>query len=86
MDTLQIYGQLDSEKLAEDNLLARKIVKEINGFEISERQRWLIINQLAMELENVEDMKALTSFVKERAGSTIFISRIFGTEEEKEEV
>lgn len=85
MSNVEIYGELQSEKLAIDNRAARQIVKEINDFGVSDRQRWLIINCLALELENVEEMKAITSFIKEFKGSELFVSRIFGSNEEKEE-
>jgi len=68
------YGQFDSEKLAEDKLIARKIVSEISNFGISDHQRILIIYGLAMELENIEDLKEFTSFIRERKGSEIFLS------------
>ena len=68
------YGQLQSEKTAEENKVAREIVKEIGNFGINERQRWMIIYMLAMELENIEDLKALTSFVKSRKGENVFLT------------
>jgi hypothetical protein len=67
------YGELRSEKLAEENRIAREIVKEINNFGINERQRWLIMYLLSMELENVEDLKKVTSFIKENKGENIFL-------------
>ncbi len=70
----QYYGQLGSEKMAEENRAAREIVKEIGNFGINERQRWMIIYMLAMELENIEDLKALTSFVKSRKGENVFLT------------
>lgn len=76
------YGETDSEKMANESRIAHQIVKEIGDFGINERQRWLIIYNLAMELENVEDMKAITSFLKEVKGNEMFISRIYGGEEE----
>lgn len=68
------YGQLQSEKTAEENRIAREIVKEIGNFGINERQRWMVIYMLAMELENVDDLKALTSFVKDRQGDNVFLT------------
>ena len=66
------YGQLGSEKLAKDSQAAREIVKEINHFGINDRQRWLILYYLSLELENVEEMQALTAYIKEVKGSDIF--------------
>jgi len=68
------YGQLQSEKTAEENKVAREIVKEIGNFGINERQRWMVIYMLAMELENVDDLKALTSFIKDRKGENVFLT------------
>lgn len=68
------YGQLQSEKHAEENKIAREIVKEIGVFGINERQRWLIIHALAMELENFDDLRELTAFIKELKGKEIFLS------------
>jgi hypothetical protein len=82
----EYYGELNSEKIAQDNLISRKIVSEINHFGISDRQRWMIIYQLALELENVQEMKELVSFIKETKGNDIFLTKIYGVEEEKEEL
>jgi hypothetical protein len=70
----QLYGEFQSEKIAEENRIAREIVKEISNFGINERQRWLVIYQLALELENVGDLQEITSFIKELKGSEIFLS------------
>jgi hypothetical protein len=70
----QLYGEFQSEKTAEENRIAREIVKEISNFGINERQRWLVIYQLALELENVGDLQEITSFIKELKGSEIFLS------------
>lgn len=78
----EVYGQLDSEKLAKDSNTARQIVKEINQFEINDRQRWLLIYYLALELENVEEMQAMAAYIKEVKGSDIFISKIYVKDDE----
>ena len=70
----QLYGEFQSEKVAEENRIAREIVKEISNFGINERQRWLVIYQIALELENVGDLQEITSFIKELKGSEIFLS------------
>jgi len=72
------YGQMQSEKIAYDNNQARQIVSEINQFGINDRQRWLIIYQLSLELENIDEMKDMTSHIKELKGDTLFISKIYG--------
>lgn len=59
-----LYGKLESEKIAEQNLLCRKIVKEISEFGITDRQRLFIINLLALELENVTQLQEITNLIK----------------------
>lgn len=76
------YGELGSEKLAAESQVARQIVREIDHFGINDRQRWLVIYNLALELENIDEMKKLTSFIKEVKGDNLFISRLYGGEEE----
>jgi len=67
------YGELQSEKMSEENRICREIVREINNFGINERQRWLIMYLLSMELEKVEDLKKMTNFIKENKGDNIFL-------------
>jgi hypothetical protein len=74
MNHAQLYGELQSEKIAEENKVVREITKEISNFGINERQRWLLIYQIALELENVSDLQELTAFIKELKGSEIFLS------------
>lgn len=74
MNQPTVYGQLQSEKTAQENAIARQIVREIGMFGINERQRWLIIHGLAMELENVEDLKTLVGFVKNLKGHEVFLT------------
>lgn len=68
------YGELGSEKHAEENKLCRQIVREISTLEVSQRQRTLVIYLLALELENIEHMRAITDLVKELAGNDLFLS------------
>jgi hypothetical protein len=77
-----LYGQLQSEKLAKDNQIAREIVREIGNFGINDRQRWLVMYHLAMELENVDEMKEVTSFIKDVKGTDIFVSKLYSGEED----
>ena len=77
-----LFGQLQSEKLAKESDLAHQIVREISHFGINERQRWLVIYYLSLELENVEDMKSMTSFIKEKKGEDLFISKIYGGDQD----
>lgn len=62
---MEYYGKLTAEKLAEENLIARNIVKEINNFGISERQKCLIMYYLSLELEDIEKAQSFSSFLKE---------------------
>lgn len=75
-----VYGQLDSEKMANDNKVSRQIVKEINDFGINDRQRWMIIKLLTLELENVDHMKQLTKLIDDLKANEILVSRVFSTE------
>jgi len=61
----EMYGQTKAEKLAEENLTARKIVHEISQFGISERQRHLIMYYLSLELEDIEKAQEISAFLKE---------------------
>lgn len=68
-----VYGQLQSEKQATENELCRKIVREIAEFGVTQRQQMFIIYLLALELENIENMRSITSLLKEIAGSELFL-------------
>ena len=76
------FGELSSEKLASESQIARQIVREIDHFGINDRQRWLIIYYLSLELENVDEMKEVSSFIKELKGNSLFISNLYGGPEE----
>lgn len=76
-----LYGQLNSEKLAEDKKVAQEIVSEINKFGINDRQRWIIMHLLSLELENVEDMRDMVEFIKSKKDKEIFISKLYDADE-----
>lgn len=78
-----VYGQTPGERRAEENNVCRQIVKEINNFGITQRQSMLLIYLLALELEDVERMRAITRLVRELAGEDLFLS---GTLEPDSEV
>lgn len=61
----ELYGQTNADKLAEENNTTRKIVSEIINFGISERQKYLLMYYLSLELENVENSQVISSFIKE---------------------
>lgn len=69
-----IYGKLRSEQVAEEKLKCREIAREIVQSQVTDRQLWLIMYNLAIELENVEDMKMATDFIKEYKGHELFLS------------
>lgn len=79
----QLYGQAQSEKRAAENLICRQIVREISNFGITQRQSLLVMYLLASELENVEQMRAITKLVRELGGEELFLS---GTPESDKEV
>ena len=62
------YGQTDAERAAEESLVCREIVKKIMDFGVNEQQKVQIMNLIALERENREDMIRITetlSAVKE---------------------
>lgn len=61
----ELFGKTDVDKLTEENSTARKIVKEINDFGISERQKCLIMYYLSLELEDIETSQVIATFLKE---------------------
>ncbi len=67
------YGKSPGEKVAEENLECRQIVREISNYGITQRQQMMLIYLLALELENVEKMKVITTMVKEVAGDELFL-------------
>lgn len=69
-----LYGESESEKRADENNVCRQMVREINNFGITQRQALLLIYLLASELENIEQMKSITSLVRELGGDDLFIS------------
>lgn len=73
----QFYEKTNSENLAEENTVARKIVKEINDFGISNRQKYLIMYYLSLELEDIEKAQVISSFLKE-IQPDITITGIYG--------
>lgn len=68
------YGQLSSEKRAEENLACRKIVKEINNWGVSQRQLMMLIYLLSLELEDAEAMQIIGSVVRDVGGTDVFLT------------
>ena len=61
----ELYGKLNSEKVADENLVCRQIVKEITGFGINQRQLKYVIYLLSMNIEDAEPMQEMVSAIKE---------------------
>ena len=65
---------MQSEKRADENEHCRQIVREINlQGGLTQRQTLLLIYLLGSELENVEQMKAVTKLVRELGGEDLFV-------------
>jgi hypothetical protein len=74
-----LYGELESEKLASEFDAARKIVSEIENFGVSERQKYMIIYTIALSLEDVECMRELVGLINEFKGKEIFLTKKYDT-------
>jgi len=70
------FGQTKADKLAKESTIARKIVSEISNYGVTDRQRWLIIYYLALELEDMEKVQEVCSFLKE-INPEISMSKIY---------
>jgi len=70
-------SNIQYDKMASENEICRQIVLEISRFEVSDRQRIMLIYLLSLELESVEFMQTITSTIREFAGD------IFLTDETK---
>lgn len=77
-----LYGELQTEKVAEDKKIAQQIVEEINKFGISDRQRWMILHLLSLEIEDIQEMREMVSFIKSKKEKDIFITKLYTSDEE----
>lgn len=75
MSDLTKYKNFGVEKDARDAEKAREIVQEILEFGVTQSQILIIINQLALNLENVNHMKQLTQTVRNLDSSAFIIDR-----------
>jgi DUF1009 family protein len=73
-----MFGTTPAERTVHDITLAREIMLNISQLGINDTQRLVLINGLAMELENIEQMKAITAVVRE-VGSEAFVAPVDGT-------
>ena len=69
---IERFGELNSEKIANDNSICRMIVKEITDFGINQNQLMMILYLLSLQIENHEHMSTLASTIKE-IGSETFL-------------
>jgi len=76
------YGETQTEKVAEDKKIAQQIVSEINKFGINDRQRWMILHLLSLEIEDVQDMREIVSFIKSKKEKDIFITKLYTSGED----
>jgi hypothetical protein len=60
---MKAYGKSEEEKKAEKMLQVRQINKEIMDFGISEDQKLLLINLIAMELEDQNSLRLITGAI-----------------------
>jgi hypothetical protein len=67
------YGQMQSEKIADENTVCRQIVKEISAFGITQRQVLMVIYLLGIELEDNTQMRSITGLIRELGGSELFL-------------
>lgn len=71
----ELFGNnFESEKLAKENEDCRKIVREIFKQGVTQRQIWMVVYLLGLSLEDHEDLRELTGFVKEYKGSELFLT------------
>lgn len=71
-----LYGKLESDRLAEENLFCRDVVRQLNDHGISDRQRLFLISLLSLELENIEHVQLFGDIIRDiqDSGTRIFLS------------
>lgn len=77
------YGELQSERIAKENTKAREIVNEILNVGVNDRIIKMVIYSLAMNLESIDDMQNITSFIRELDDKLFLIDQ---SQEKKEGV
>ena len=78
-----LFGEIDSDKLAAENLSCRQIVSEIMNFGVTQRQIWYIMYLLSLNLEDVDEMREAVGFIKEFKGDALFLSGMNGATDGK---
>lgn len=69
----KLYGNLQSEVVALENMKCRQIVTEITNFGVNDRQIMMIIYLLSLNLEDGEKMREISSLIR-TLEETLFIS------------
>lgn len=69
----KLYGNLQSETLALENMKCRQIVSEITNFGVNDRQIMMIIYLLSLNLENNDKMREISSLIRSLE-ETLFIT------------
>ena len=73
-DCLTRFGKTTTERLAEESKQAHEIVRELTAeLQVSQRQILLIINGLALNLEDCDAMRHITDAVKNVGGKLFLI-------------
>jgi len=72
-EATKIYGEFKSERAATENEVCRQMVQEIIHFEVSERQKLFLIYLLALELDDPESLKIITSVVRDLEQTNPFL-------------
>lgn len=65
----QLVGQLESEKIAEENQQCREIVREIMNFGVNQRQVLVVMRLLAFELEDMDVCREIVGCLDEVGGA-----------------
>lgn len=71
--TPTLYGQMQSERHAQENLVCREVVREINNVGVTQRQLLMIVYLLASELEDIEQMRSITGLVRQLGGQDLLL-------------
>lgn len=76
----ELVGQLESERVAEENQQCREIVKEIMDFGTNQRQILVIMRLLAFELEDIDACREIVGCLDEVGGSLQRVTDVMGGE------
>ena len=68
------YGIAENSDTMKESQAAREIVREIMEFGVSQKQLYYIIHDLALNLENRDDMKKFVDLTKDMMDGAVLIS------------